>query len=88
MAYDINTIPELIEALGGDTAVARWLGISQPAVAQWKARGAIATGWHMRLLAELRRREKSVNPIVFGLTADDIAPLLGQPVRDDVAAVA
>lgn len=86
--YDINSIPELIDELGGDTVVARWLGISQPAVAQWKARNQIATGWHMRLLAELTRRGKTVDPVVFGLTADDIAPLVGGLSRAEVAAVA
>lgn len=67
MAYQINTIEELINALGGDTEVARWLDISQPAVANWKVRRQIGAGWHLRLLAEARRRKLTVNPEVFGL---------------------
>lgn len=67
MAYQINTIDELIDSLGGDTEVARWLDISQPAVAMWKLRNQISAGWHLRLLAEVRRRELTVNPSVFGL---------------------
>lgn len=75
--HDINSISELIDALGGDTKVARWLGISQPAVAAWKPRGHIPPGWHMRLWAELTRRGHSVNPEVFGWSEDDLAPFVG-----------
>lgn len=73
--YDINSIDELVNALGGDTKVARWLGISQPAVAAWKARNHIPPGWHMRLLADLTKRGMTVNPEVFGLSEDILAPL-------------
>lgn len=69
--YDINTISELIDELGGDTAVAQWLDISQSAVGNWKQRNCIATGWHMRLYAEMTRRKKTINPAVFGLSEDD-----------------
>lgn len=89
MTYDINTIYELVDTLGGDTKIATWLGISQSAVSQWKLRNQIATGWHIRLLAELTRRGKTVNPAVFGLTSDDLAPLLGKTTETrEVAAVA
>lgn len=87
--YDINTIDELVDALGGDTKVGRWLGISQPAVAAWKLRNHVPPGWHMRLLAELTRRGYSVNPEVFGLSEDDIAPLAGLlPMRPERAVAA
>lgn len=75
--HDINSIVELVDALGGDTKVARWLGISQPGVALWKIRNHIPPGWHMRLWAELTRRGYSVNPEVFGLSESDLAPLAG-----------
>lgn len=75
--YDINTIDELVEELGGDTAVARQFGITQPAVANWKIRGNIGPGWHMRLYAELRGRHKTVNPNVFGMSEEEFAPLNG-----------
>lgn len=68
MSYEITSIDELVATLGGDTAVAEWLGISQPAVANWKARGTIGSGWHLRLLAEVRRRGITIDPRVFGLT--------------------
>jgi hypothetical protein len=72
---DIETIEQLVEFFGGDTAVADWLGISQPAVAQWKSRGQIGAGWHLRLYAEIRRRGATVEPSVFGLTTEEAAGL-------------
>lgn len=66
--FDITSIDELIEALGGDTAVASELGISQPAVANWKVRGEIPGGWHMRLFARVTARGMTMDTCsVFGL---------------------
>lgn len=65
--HDIQTIHQLIDCLGGDTAVANWLGISQPAVANWKVRGEIPPGWHIRLLARVVSMDLTVDPVVFGL---------------------
>ncbi len=51
----ITTIEELVDALGGPSAVADWLGISQPAVSNWITRNYIAPGWHGRLIVECLR---------------------------------
>jgi hypothetical protein len=75
--YDIRTIDELVALLGGDTVVADWLGISQGAVGNWKQRRFIPPGWHMRLLAETRRRGKTIDPEVFGMHENDWAALFG-----------
>lgn len=40
---------ELIDALGGPQAVGRLLGISGPAVSNWKLRGEIPAKHHFRL---------------------------------------
>jgi hypothetical protein len=72
---DIKTIEELVEFFDGDTVLADMLGISQPAVAQWKIRGHIGSGWHLRLYAEIRRRGVTVDPSVFGLTREEAAGL-------------
>lgn len=66
--YDINTIDDLVDALGGDSVLAESLGISQPAVANWKVRQQIGAGWHMRLFARLAELGMTVNPTVFGLS--------------------
>jgi hypothetical protein len=75
MSYDIASIHDLIDALGGDTEVAEWLGIGQPAVGMWKSRDVIGSGWHLRLLAECRRRGLTVDPKVFGLSERDAGDL-------------
>lgn len=64
----IRSIDELVDEFGGDTSLAEYLGISQSAVAQWKIRGSIAAGWHLRLFAELTKRGRTVHPSVFGLS--------------------
>lgn len=71
MRYDIDSIDELVQAFGGDSKVAEWLGISQPAVAAWKIRREIPRGWHMQLFARLLREGKSVAPHVFGMDASE-----------------
>lgn len=75
---EIETIEELVAFFGGDTALAEFLGTTQSAVAQWKIRQQIASGWHLRLLAEIKRRGATVSPKVFGLTdeqADGLFPM-------------
>ncbi len=80
---EIKTIEDLVDFFGGDTALAEFLGTTQSAVAQWKIRGQIAAGWHLRLLAELRRRDKQVSPAVFGLSDDEASGLF--PVKRPLA---
>lgn len=86
--YDINTIEELIDELGGSSELARQLDLSQSAVAQWKVRGHISDGWHMRLFADVKRRGKSVAPEVFGMTEDEFAPLAATKHRSSSRALA
>jgi hypothetical protein len=73
--YDIKTIDGLISELGGDTVLAADLDISQPAVANWKVRGEIPSGWHMRLYARVIAMGKTIDPAVFGLTAQESAAI-------------
>lgn len=75
--YDLNSIDDVVEFLGGDTAVADWLDISQPAVGNWKVRGVIPPGWHTQLLLRIRAGGKSVDPAIFNMTATDFRVLFG-----------
>lgn len=78
--YDITTIDGLIAALGGDTAVANDLGISQPAVANWKVRQEIPGGWHMRLYARLVAKGLTVDTVsLFGLDHIEAAAITRSP---------
>lgn len=80
MSENIRTIEQLVDALGGEKVVAETFGISQPAVANWKLRGQIAAGWHLRLLAMARGRKLRVDPCVFGLKPEDAKQLFGARV--------
>lgn len=71
----ISTISELIDALGGPSELGAFLGITQEAVSNWKARGAIPPGWHARLILEARKRSIIVDGSVFGLVGDPAAEL-------------
>lgn len=71
----IETVEEVVDALGGDTKVADWLGISQPAVAAWKSRESIPGGWHLRIYARLLTMGLECDPKVFGLTVDEASIL-------------
>lgn len=73
--YDINSIDELIERLGGPTVIGEKFGISQEAVSNWSVRGNIGGSRHVQLLAMTRRKGLSVNPIVFGLNEKDVEGL-------------
>lgn len=75
MGYDIDSIGELVAAFGGDSAVARWLGVTQSAVANWKARNNIPVGWHSRFSRRAKLEGFSINPAVFGFDDDDTAIL-------------
>ena len=77
MTANLSTIDDLIDALGGDTAVSEWLGISQPAVANWKARREIPPGWHLRILARLKAERMTADPAIFGLTEQEARELFG-----------
>lgn len=79
MAYDITSIDQLIDVLGGPSAIGEWLGITQEAVSNWKARRSIPPGWHFKLAKAARARGCSIDPQVFGLEPDD-APFLNWAV--------
>jgi hypothetical protein len=66
--FDINSIEELIEALGGPSKLGSLLGIGDSAVCNWSARGFIPPSWHLRLSCELFEAGKTLNPEVFEIT--------------------
>jgi DNA-binding transcriptional regulator YdaS (Cro superfamily) len=64
----VRSMTELIEALGGQSTLARNLGIGQSAVANWVLRGEIPAAWHLRLLADCRARGIEVDTkAIFGV---------------------
>lgn len=68
----IQTIDQLVDALGGTGEVGEWADIGANAVANWIARGWIPPGWHLRLYIEANRRGlKLAYERLFGLSTDD-----------------
>lgn len=76
----IASIDDLISALDGPSSLGERLQITQEAVSNWKVRGEIPAGWHLRLLIELAKRGKRVDPAVFGLSTDDMDALWPSPL--------
>lgn len=81
----IATIDALISELGGPKCLGERLEITQEAVSNWKARGEIPAGWHLRLLVEVAKRGKRVDPTVFGLSSDDMEALWPTPLARPAA---
>lgn len=67
----VGTVRELVEVLGGTSAVARWLGIQPSAVSMWIERDHIPPGWHLRLFLECTSRGLVVDLALFGLKGDE-----------------
>jgi hypothetical protein len=63
----IKTVSQLVKAFGGTVALARWAGVTPSVVSNWKERGHIPTGWHLRLYLECKQRKLEVLPTLFGL---------------------
>ncbi len=80
----IRTVRELIDFLGGNTAVGKMLGIGQPAVAQWTIRNDVPGGWHLRLIAEVHARGGSIDvTAVFGLSEEEARHLFRPPLLSE-----
>lgn len=73
--YDINSIDQLIEALGGPSELGQEFDISQEAVSNWIARNNIPGGWHVQLYAMAGRKGLTVAPKVFRLTEKQVEGL-------------
>ena len=63
----IRTVRELVDALGGTGATARFLGIVPSNVSNWLADDDIPRGHHLELYLELERRGLRVSKSVFGI---------------------
>jgi DNA-binding transcriptional regulator YdaS (Cro superfamily) len=67
----LQSIDEVLDALGGPARVAQLCGVGPSAVSNWKARGRIPAEKFMIFLAELEVLGKKVEPRLFGF---DVRP--------------
>lgn len=70
--YDIKTIEQLVDVLGGPVVLGGKFGITQEAVSNWSLRGNIPGGWHVQLYAMAARKSMTIDPAVFKLTESDV----------------
>jgi hypothetical protein len=65
----LNSVAEVIDAVGGPIAACNLVGIkSGSAPSNWKARGKIPSEHFLVFTAALRERGKEADPAIFGLT--------------------
>jgi len=67
----LNTVDEVIEALGGPTATASLAGVGVSAVSNWSFRGRIAPDKFVIISDALASLGKEVRPTVFGFKFTD-----------------
>lgn len=85
MSYDITSIGQLVDALGGPTKLGRDHGVTASNIANWSLRGYIPPAWHLRLYLELRKRNLTADPDLFEMTPEQAR--LAFPKRKNACAV-
>ena len=67
----LKSVDEVVEAVGGNAAVASLAGVKASAVSNWKARGSIPAEYFLIFSGFLTANGKSFDPAVFGF--NDVA---------------
>ena len=62
----LRTVDDVIDAFGGNTVVAEWLGIGAGEVCNWRERRSIPPGWHLRFYLEAQSLGYRTDPRLFG----------------------
>lgn len=80
----LETIPDLVNELGGFAEVAKWAGYEDSrGVHNWVSRG-VPPSYHLRLTIEAHRKGFVIAPEVFGLAGRDaeaLRTMLSEGVR-------
>lgn len=63
----ISSFKEALAALGGEAAVATWLGTTTNNVIMMRSRNYVARGYHLHFYLTLRERGFQPSPDLFGL---------------------
>jgi hypothetical protein len=63
-----RTVSEAIDALGGNTAFAAFVGVNRNLVADWRFRGQLPK-WRYLLITEALRKKEGIilSPLAFGM---------------------
>lgn len=66
----LETVDQVIEAMGGTLRAAEMANVGASAVSNWKARGRIPSDRFFLIQAALEPEGKTVSPALFGFAAD------------------
>lgn len=66
----LETVDQVVEALGGTFKAAMAANVGPSAVSNWKSRGRIPSDRFFLITAALEREGKSVAPGLFGFASD------------------
>ena len=64
---DLQTVSEIIDRLGGDQSVAKWLRVPRDDVRRWIALGEIGRGYALHVYVSLQAAGYAANPMCFGV---------------------
>lgn len=69
----LDSVDDVVEALGGSAKVAELCGVGPSAVSNWRKRGRISPGSFMIIRDALASKEMEAASSVFGFKASDEA---------------
>jgi len=70
---DLRTADEVIDALGGTAATARFTGRKDQHVSNWRAAGRLPADTYLIVTKELKRLRKKASPSLWGIKAPEAA---------------
>jgi hypothetical protein len=74
--YKLNTTSDVIDFLGGNTAVANSTCRHPSAISVWRTRRAFPASISVRMLAAVLRSGVKPNPHVFGISESDLQDIV------------
>jgi hypothetical protein len=77
----LNTVADLMAALGGATAMVKMFGGVPSRFANYKLRGAFPDSMHMRIYVECLKRGLTIAPELVGMTDELMALARGERQR-------
>lgn len=70
----LDTVDEVVDAVGGTFGAAKLAGVSPSGVSNWRARGRIPADKSMIFAEALKPLGKTANPNVFGIELAEVRP--------------
>lgn len=70
----LETVDEVIDAVGGTAEAAKLAGIKPPGVSNWRSRGRIPPDKSMIIAETLKAFGKTASPTVFGFEPAEARP--------------